>query len=39
VIRLCAGWSGVGTPVGQEIFSFPSRPDQLLGPPNLLFDG
>jgi hypothetical protein len=30
---------GVRVPVGSRIFSPPSRPDRLWGPPNLLFNG
>jgi hypothetical protein len=30
---------GVGVPVGLRIFTFPSRPDRLRGPPKLLLHG
>jgi hypothetical protein len=45
VVSIATGYGmddrGIGfrVPVGSRIFSFPRRPDQLWGPPNLLFNG
>jgi hypothetical protein len=33
------GGVGVRVPIGLRIFTSPSRPDRLWGPPNLLFKG
>ena len=38
-IILLAGRSGIWIPAGQGIFSYTKHPDQLWGPPSLLFSG